>query len=170
MKIRQHFVTKQSRKALTLFGAVCVQSSWLDKVKHRWCKWTNEMCSIIFDTVFPGCQIGILVSLTFSIVATAVLSDLWSKEWTTLLLSFQVTLLFLLLLHCSQCGFLADTWLVLFSDQVTAPYLHVGGVLLMTALSWPIALHFFRMRSRGEVHVLFCSEVQSLKKCSFANY
>ncbi|XP_041808291.1 glycerophosphodiester phosphodiesterase domain-containing protein 5-like isoform X1 [Chelmon rostratus] len=65
-------------------------------------------------------KIGILVSLTFSIVATAVLSDLWSKEWTTLLLSF----------------------------QVTAPYLHVGGVLLMTALSWPIALHFFRMRSR----------------------
>ncbi|KAM7373971.1 hypothetical protein PAMP_006655 [Pampus punctatissimus] len=65
-------------------------------------------------------KIGILVSLTFSVVATAVLSDLWSKEWTTLLLSF----------------------------QVTAPYLHVGGVLLMTALAWPIALHFFRMSSR----------------------
>lgn len=65
-------------------------------------------------------KIGILVSLTFSIVATAVLSDLWSKEWTTLLLSF----------------------------QITAPYLHVGGVLLMTALAWPIALHFFRMNSR----------------------
>ncbi|XP_040907067.1 glycerophosphodiester phosphodiesterase domain-containing protein 5-like [Toxotes jaculatrix] len=65
-------------------------------------------------------KIGILVSLTFSIVATAVLSDLWSKEWKTLLLSF----------------------------QVTAPYLHLGGVLLMTALSWPIALHFFRMNSR----------------------
>ncbi|XP_029282626.1 LOW QUALITY PROTEIN: glycerophosphodiester phosphodiesterase domain-containing protein 5-like [Cottoperca gobio] len=66
-------------------------------------------------------KVGILVSLTFSIVATAVLSDLWSKEWTTLLLSF----------------------------QVTAPYLHVGGVLLLTALAWPIALHFFRMNSRG---------------------
>uniref|UniRef100_A0A3B4TX20 Glycerophosphodiester phosphodiesterase domain-containing protein 5-like n=1 Tax=Seriola dumerili TaxID=41447 RepID=A0A3B4TX20_SERDU len=65
-------------------------------------------------------KIGILVSLTFSIVATAVLSDLWSKEWKTLLLSF----------------------------QVTAPYLHVGGVLLMTALAWPVALHFFRMNSR----------------------
>ncbi len=37
--------------------------------------------------------------------------------------------------------------------QVTAPYLHVGGVLLMTALAWPIALHFFRMNSRGELHV-----------------
>ncbi|XP_051256885.1 glycerophosphodiester phosphodiesterase domain-containing protein 5-like isoform X2 [Dicentrarchus labrax] len=35
-------------------------------------------------------KIGILVSLTFSIAATAVLSDLWSKEWTTLLLSFQL--------------------------------------------------------------------------------
>ncbi|XP_030009235.1 glycerophosphodiester phosphodiesterase domain-containing protein 5 [Sphaeramia orbicularis] len=65
-------------------------------------------------------KIGMVVSLTFSIAAIAVLSDLWSKEWTTLLLSF----------------------------QVTAPYLHVGGVLLMTALAWPIALHFFRMNSR----------------------
>ncbi|XP_035035306.2 glycerophosphodiester phosphodiesterase domain-containing protein 5 [Hippoglossus stenolepis] len=65
-------------------------------------------------------KIGILVSLMFSVIATAVLSDLWSKEWTTLLLSF----------------------------QVTAPYLHVGGVLLMTALAWPIALHFFRMNGR----------------------
>ena len=44
------------------------------------------------------CQIGILVSLMFSIVATAVLSDLWSKEWKTLLLSFQVIPLLLLLL------------------------------------------------------------------------
>uniref|UniRef100_A0A672GGF3 Glycerophosphodiester phosphodiesterase domain containing 4 n=1 Tax=Salarias fasciatus TaxID=181472 RepID=A0A672GGF3_SALFA len=33
-----------------------------------------------------------VVSLTFAVAATAVLSDLWSKEWTTLLLSFQVTL------------------------------------------------------------------------------
>ncbi|KAM4620794.1 glycerophosphodiester phosphodiesterase domain-containing protein 5 [Polymixia lowei] len=65
-------------------------------------------------------KIGILVTLTFSAVATAVLSDLWSKEWTTLLLSF----------------------------QVTAPYLHLGGVLLVTALAWPVALHFFRMNSR----------------------
>ncbi|XP_072551432.1 glycerophosphodiester phosphodiesterase domain-containing protein 5 isoform X1 [Salminus brasiliensis] len=65
-------------------------------------------------------KIGILVTLTFSISATAVLSDLWSKEWKTLLLSF----------------------------QVTAPFLHVGGVLLMTFLSWPVALHFFRMRKR----------------------
>ncbi|XP_041808296.1 glycerophosphodiester phosphodiesterase domain-containing protein 5-like isoform X3 [Chelmon rostratus] len=77
-------------------------------------------CVSLEVTANRGATIGILVSLTFSIVATAVLSDLWSKEWTTLLLSF----------------------------QVTAPYLHVGGVLLMTALSWPIALHFFRMRSR----------------------
>ncbi|XP_023118838.2 glycerophosphodiester phosphodiesterase domain-containing protein 5-like [Amphiprion ocellaris] len=65
-------------------------------------------------------KIGILVSLMFSIAATAILSDLWSEEWTTLLLSF----------------------------QITAPFLHVGGVLLMTALAWPVALHFFRMNSR----------------------
>ncbi|XP_067347996.1 glycerophosphodiester phosphodiesterase domain-containing protein 5-like isoform X2 [Channa argus] len=66
-------------------------------------------------------KIGILVSLTFSIVATAVLSDLWGKEWTTLLLSL----------------------------QVTAPFLHVGGVLLMTALAWPVAFHLFRINHIG---------------------
>uniref|UniRef100_A0A8K9VBE5 Glycerophosphodiester phosphodiesterase domain containing 4a n=1 Tax=Oncorhynchus mykiss TaxID=8022 RepID=A0A8K9VBE5_ONCMY len=33
---------------------------------------------------------------------------------------------------------------------VTAPFLQVGGVLLMTLLSWPIALHFFRMNKRGK--------------------
>ncbi|XP_034744965.1 glycerophosphodiester phosphodiesterase domain-containing protein 5-like [Etheostoma cragini] len=65
-------------------------------------------------------KIGILVSLTFSIVATAVLTELWREELRTLLLSF----------------------------QITAPYLHVGGVFLVTALAWPIALHFFRMNSR----------------------
>uniref|UniRef100_A0A3Q0S1Y6 Glycerophosphodiester phosphodiesterase domain containing 4b n=1 Tax=Amphilophus citrinellus TaxID=61819 RepID=A0A3Q0S1Y6_AMPCI len=65
-----------------------------------------------------GHKVGILVSLTVSVIATAVLSDLWSKEWRTLLLSF----------------------------QVTAPFLHVGGVLLMTSLAWPVALHFFRMK------------------------
>ncbi|KAJ8368045.1 hypothetical protein SKAU_G00080730 [Synaphobranchus kaupii] len=65
-------------------------------------------------------KIGIVVTLSFSISTTAVLSDLWSKEWKTLLLSF----------------------------QVTAPFLHVGGVSLMTLLAWPIALHFFRMNKR----------------------
>nr|XP_057942589.1 glycerophosphodiester phosphodiesterase domain-containing protein 5-like [Doryrhamphus excisus] len=66
-------------------------------------------------------KVGIVVSLTFAIVAMAIMADLWSQEWTTLLLSF----------------------------QVTAPYLHLGGVLLMTALAWPVALHFFRMTSRA---------------------
>ncbi|XP_050934497.1 LOW QUALITY PROTEIN: glycerophosphodiester phosphodiesterase domain-containing protein 5-like [Lates calcarifer] len=65
-------------------------------------------------------KIGIVVSLIFSIAATAALSKLWSQVWETLLLSF----------------------------QITAPYLHVGGVMLVTALAWPIALHFFRMNSR----------------------
>ncbi|KAM4627708.1 glycerophosphodiester phosphodiesterase domain-containing protein 5-like [Polymixia lowei] len=65
-------------------------------------------------------KIGIVVTLVFSATATAILSDLWSKEWKTLLLSL----------------------------QVTAPFLHVGAVSLMTLLSWPIALHFFRMNKR----------------------
>ncbi|XP_026220854.1 glycerophosphodiester phosphodiesterase domain-containing protein 5 isoform X1 [Anabas testudineus] len=63
---------------------------------------------------------GIVVTLAFSVTATAVLSDLWSKEWQTLLLSL----------------------------QVTAPFLHVAAVALMAILSWPIALHFFRMNKK----------------------
>ncbi|KAM9733300.1 LOW QUALITY PROTEIN: glycerophosphodiester phosphodiesterase domain-containing protein 5-like [Menidia menidia] len=63
---------------------------------------------------------GIVVTLAFSVTATAVLSDLWSKEWSTLLLSL----------------------------QVTAPFLHLAAVSLMAVLSWPIALHFFRMNKR----------------------
>lgn len=39
---------------------------------------------------------------------------------------------------------------LLFPDQVTAPFLHLGGVMLMTALAWPVASHFFRMNSRGK--------------------
>uniref|UniRef100_H2L905 Glycerophosphodiester phosphodiesterase domain containing 4 n=1 Tax=Oryzias latipes TaxID=8090 RepID=H2L905_ORYLA len=63
---------------------------------------------------------GLVVTLLFSVAATAVLSDLWSKEWKTLLLSL----------------------------QVTAPFLHLGAVSIMAVLSWPIALHFFRMNKK----------------------
>ncbi|TRY99161.1 hypothetical protein DNTS_033987 [Danionella cerebrum] len=88
--------------ALLLLLAVCL----LSEGQRLYLHWSHK--------------IGILVTLSFSLSATAVLSDLWSKEWTTLLLSL----------------------------QVTAPFLHVGGVLLMTLLSWPVALHFFRMNKR----------------------
>ncbi|XP_005809371.1 glycerophosphodiester phosphodiesterase domain-containing protein 5-like [Xiphophorus maculatus] len=82
-------------------------------------------------------KVGILISLIFSVAATAVLSDLWGEEWTTLLLSF----------------------------QVTAPYLHLGGVLLMTSLGWPVALHVFRMNSsvrRGLIVGVYLSVLLTL--------
>ncbi|XP_014862875.1 PREDICTED: glycerophosphodiester phosphodiesterase domain-containing protein 5-like [Poecilia mexicana] len=82
-------------------------------------------------------KVGILISLIFSVAATAVLSDLWGEEWTTLLLSF----------------------------QVTAPYLHLGGVLLMTSLAWPVALHVFRMNSsvrRGLIVGVYLSVLLTL--------
>uniref|UniRef100_A0A3Q2TI72 Glycerophosphodiester phosphodiesterase domain-containing protein 5 n=1 Tax=Fundulus heteroclitus TaxID=8078 RepID=A0A3Q2TI72_FUNHE len=86
-----------------------------------WFPWSVVLLVVSagFFTYVTVLMVGILISLIFSIAATAVLSDLWGEEWTTLLLSF----------------------------QVTAPYLHLGGVLLMTALAWPIALHIFRMKS-----------------------
>ncbi|KAI4886840.1 hypothetical protein NFI96_018404 [Prochilodus magdalenae] len=65
---------------------------------------------------------GIFVTFIFSITATAVLSDLWNKEWKTVLLSF----------------------------QMTAPYLQVGGVVIMTLLSWPLASHVFCLRKKGK--------------------
>ncbi|KAJ0062153.1 hypothetical protein NL108_016535 [Boleophthalmus pectinirostris] len=66
-------------------------------------------------------KVGVGVVLFFSVVAISVLSGLWSGEWSTLLLSF----------------------------QVTAPYLHVGGVLLMTALAWPVAALTFQTTGAG---------------------
>ncbi|KAM3874781.1 glycerophosphodiester phosphodiesterase domain-containing protein 5 [Diretmus argenteus] len=88
--------------ALLLMLAVCL----LSEGQRLYLHWSHK--------------IGIVVTLVFSMAATAVLSDLWSKEWKTLLLSL----------------------------QVTAPFLHVAAVSLMTLLSWPIALHFFRMNKR----------------------
>lgn len=47
----------------------------------------------------------------------------------------------------------AQLWHLMFSIpicQVTAPYLHIGGVVLMSLLSWPIALHVFRISMRGK--------------------
>ncbi|XP_016361700.1 glycerophosphodiester phosphodiesterase domain-containing protein 5-like isoform X1 [Sinocyclocheilus anshuiensis] len=82
-------------------------------------------------------KIGISVTVILSIVASSILTDLWSKEWMTVLLSF----------------------------QVTAPYLHIGGVVLMTLLSWPIALHVFRinMRVRGmSIIVLYITVLVTL--------
>ncbi|KAJ3589044.1 hypothetical protein NHX12_009892 [Muraenolepis orangiensis] len=88
-----------------------------------WYPWSVVLLVIAasFFTYIAVLVMGIVVSLVFSVGAIAVLSDLWGDEWETLVLSF----------------------------QVTAPYLHVGGVLLATALGWPVASHFFCMNSRG---------------------
>lgn len=65
-------------------------------------------------------KILVVVTLMYSVSFIAIISYLWSEQWETFLLSF----------------------------QVTAPYLHVGGALLMMALAWPIAMHYFRINSR----------------------
>ncbi|KAL0973107.1 hypothetical protein UPYG_G00199050 [Umbra pygmaea] len=88
--------------ALLLVLALCL----LSEGQRLYLHWSHKM--------------GMVVTLAFSISATAVLSEVWSTQWRTLILSL----------------------------QVTAPFLHVGAVSLMTLLSWPIALHFFRMSKR----------------------
>lgn len=60
---------------------------------------------------------------------------------------------------------------LLFPDQVTAPFLHLGGVMLMTALAWPVASHFFRMNSRGkrlgrDLKYFNVQPVKRLQNCS----
>ncbi|XP_029458037.1 glycerophosphodiester phosphodiesterase domain-containing protein 4 [Rhinatrema bivittatum] len=65
-------------------------------------------------------KIGILLVMTFSIVAIVVLSVLWGEEWATVLLSF----------------------------QMTAPFLHLGAIAAMTFLALPEALYFVRMKTR----------------------
>ena len=50
------------------------------------------MCYVFYFLVLLCLfQTGIVVALVFSVTATAILSDLWSKEWKTLLLSLQVS-------------------------------------------------------------------------------
>ncbi|EMP28604.1 Glycerophosphodiester phosphodiesterase domain-containing protein 5 [Chelonia mydas] len=48
--------------------------------------------------------------------------------------------------------FVSINWLftaILLSPvQVTAPYLHIGAIAAMVLLSWPVALHAFRMRKK----------------------
>ncbi|XP_067841775.1 glycerophosphodiester phosphodiesterase domain-containing protein 5 [Heptranchias perlo] len=70
--------------------------------------------------LFWGHKIGILVALGVSAVAIGFLYNQWHEEWNTFVLSF----------------------------QVTAPYLHIGGVAAMTVLSWPVAQHFARMNRK----------------------
>ncbi|KAG6928712.1 glycerophosphodiester phosphodiesterase domain containing 4 [Chelydra serpentina] len=65
-------------------------------------------------------KIGTFLVLGFSIAAIAVFSKLWRVRWKTVRLSF----------------------------QVTAPYLHIGAIAAMVLLSWPVALHAFRMNKK----------------------
>ncbi|XP_034615011.1 glycerophosphodiester phosphodiesterase domain-containing protein 5-like isoform X1 [Trachemys scripta elegans] len=65
-------------------------------------------------------KIGTFLVLGFSIAAISVFSKLWGVRWKTVRLSF----------------------------QVTAPYLHIGAIAVMVLLSWPVALHAFRMNKK----------------------
>uniref|UniRef100_UPI00398F63BE glycerophosphodiester phosphodiesterase domain-containing protein 5 isoform X2 n=1 Tax=Pristiophorus japonicus TaxID=55135 RepID=UPI00398F63BE len=70
--------------------------------------------------LFWAHKIGIVVVLGVSAVAIGFLYNQWHEEWNTFTLSF----------------------------QVTAPYLHIGGVAIMTVLSWPVTQHFARMNRK----------------------
>ncbi|KFQ87996.1 Glycerophosphodiester phosphodiesterase domain-containing protein 5, partial [Phoenicopterus ruber ruber] len=61
-------------------------------------------------------KIGTFLVLVFSITALFILSVLWGDQWKTVRLSF----------------------------QITAPYLHIGAIIIMVLLSWPVALYAIR--------------------------
>uniref|UniRef100_A0ABM5FVY8 Glycerophosphodiester phosphodiesterase domain-containing protein 5-like isoform X2 n=1 Tax=Pogona vitticeps TaxID=103695 RepID=A0ABM5FVY8_9SAUR len=58
--------------------------------------------------------------LGLAATAYVVLSAMWPEQWSTLGLSF----------------------------QVTAPYLHMGAIIAMILVAWPLALHFFQMKNK----------------------
>ncbi|KAJ7319943.1 hypothetical protein JRQ81_019454 [Phrynocephalus forsythii] len=64
-------------------------------------------------------KVGTIFVLGFSAIAYIMISVMWPERWLTLCLSF----------------------------QVTAPFLHMGAILAMTFLAWPVAMHFFRMEN-----------------------
>ncbi|XP_032879270.1 glycerophosphodiester phosphodiesterase domain-containing protein 4 isoform X1 [Amblyraja radiata] len=70
--------------------------------------------------LFWGHKIATVLVFAFSAVAIGFLYSQWQEEWNTFIISF----------------------------QVTAPYLHVGGVAVLTTLSWPVAQHFSKMTGK----------------------
>ncbi|XP_042190566.1 glycerophosphodiester phosphodiesterase domain-containing protein 5 isoform X2 [Callorhinchus milii] len=91
--------------ALLLVLAICLLSE-SQRLYLHWCH-----------------KIGIFLVLIFSVVSIGVLFNQWAEEWTTFILSF----------------------------QVTAPYLHIGGSVAMTLLSWTVSLHFARINKPGQL-------------------
>ncbi|XP_075119255.1 glycerophosphodiester phosphodiesterase domain-containing protein 5-like [Leptodactylus fuscus] len=66
-----------------------------------------------------GIHKGVILVVLISFIAGLIaLSKLWDEEWPAILMSF----------------------------QLTAPYLHVGSLAIMTLLSWPVALYFARIK------------------------
>ncbi|XP_038617982.1 glycerophosphodiester phosphodiesterase domain-containing protein 4 [Tachyglossus aculeatus] len=73
-----------------------------------------------------GHKMVIVVLLGVSLAWIVVICKLWKENWITTLLSL----------------------------QVTAPYLHLGAIAVMVFLSWPVALHYTRLKNRGSQLVL----------------
>ncbi|XP_061485000.1 glycerophosphodiester phosphodiesterase domain-containing protein 4 isoform X2 [Rhineura floridana] len=65
-------------------------------------------------------KIVMVFALSLSFLAIAMVTLLWSKQWNTFCLSF----------------------------QVTAPFLHIVAIFIMILLAWPVALHFFWINNK----------------------
>ncbi|XP_060091322.1 glycerophosphodiester phosphodiesterase domain-containing protein 5-like [Heteronotia binoei] len=68
-------------------------------------------------------KIGAVFVLVFSAAVLTVITVLWNVQWQTVVLSV----------------------------QVTAPFMHVGALLVMVLSSWPVALYTFRLNKKGTV-------------------
>ncbi|XP_042314203.1 glycerophosphodiester phosphodiesterase domain-containing protein 5-like isoform X2 [Sceloporus undulatus] len=73
-------------------------------------------------------KMGTLFILGLCILAFIIITFLWTNQWATLSLSF----------------------------QVTAPFFHLGGILIMIFLAWPVAKHFFHMENKVSQAFILC--------------
>ncbi|KAH0625249.1 hypothetical protein JD844_033618 [Phrynosoma platyrhinos] len=65
-------------------------------------------------------KMGTLFILGLCISAFIIITFQWTKQWATFCLSF----------------------------QVSAPFFHLGAILIMIFLAWPVAKHFFQMENK----------------------
>ncbi|XP_036715840.1 glycerophosphodiester phosphodiesterase domain-containing protein 5 isoform X5 [Balaenoptera musculus] len=94
-----------------------------------WSDWSVPilMTTAAAFTYVAGLQIGLVVILVATVVAMSAVAQLWEDEWEVLLISL----------------------------QGTAPFLHMGALVAVTALSWIVAGQFARAeRSSSQMAIL----------------
>uniref|UniRef100_A0A250Y387 Glycerophosphodiester phosphodiesterase domain-containing protein 5 n=1 Tax=Castor canadensis TaxID=51338 RepID=A0A250Y387_CASCN len=96
-----------------------------------WSDWSVPilMTTAAAFTYIAGLLIGLVVILTSTVVAMSAVAQLWEDEWEVLLISL----------------------------QGTAPFLHIGALAAITALSWIVAGQFARAERSPSQATILCT-------------